>query len=108
MNTISHLGLAPSVQGLSGSPSPGAGPIAPDSQPGSQPAFKNMLLEAINEVNQMQQQADQAVQSWATGGDVNPAEVLTAVQKADLSFRMMMQVRNKMVQAFDEIRNIRV
>jgi flagellar hook-basal body complex protein FliE len=56
----------------------------------------------------MQQSADQAVEQLVTGGDVNPAEVLTAVQKADLAFRMMIQVRNKMVQAYNEIQNMRV
>ena len=39
---------------------------------------------------------------------VNPAEVLTAVQKADIAFRMMMQIRNKMVQAYQEVQNIRM
>jgi flagellar hook-basal body complex protein FliE len=43
-----------------------------------------------------------------TGEDVNPAEVLTAVQKADMAFRMMMQIRNKLVQAYDEVKSIRV
>jgi flagellar hook-basal body complex protein FliE len=39
---------------------------------------------------------------------VNPAEVLTAVQKADLAFRMMMQIRNKLVSAYEDIQNIRI
>ena len=56
----------------------------------------------------MQQDADQAVESLVTGGDANPAEVLTAVQKADIAFRLMIQVRNKMVQAYEEIKNLRV
>jgi len=56
----------------------------------------------------MQQSADRAVEQLATGGDVTPAEVMTAVQKADIAFRMMMQVRNKLVQAYDEVKNIRV
>jgi flagellar hook-basal body complex protein FliE len=56
----------------------------------------------------MQQAADQAVEKLATGGDVNPAEVLTAVQKADIAFRMMMQMRNKIVSAYQEVQNIRV
>ena len=43
-----------------------------------------------------------------TGADVNPAEVLTSLQKADLSFRMMMQVRNKLIQAYQEIKDIRI
>lgn len=70
--------------------------------------FKNVLLDSIHEVNAVQQQADQAVETLVTGGDIEPAEVLTAVQKADLAFRMLMQVRNKIVAAYDEVRNIRV
>lgn len=70
--------------------------------------FKNVLLDSIREVNSMQLEANQAVESLATGGDVNPAEVLTAVQKADLAFRMMMQVRNKLTQAYEEVKSIRV
>ncbi len=70
--------------------------------------FKNVLLDSIHEVNAVQQQADQAVETLVTGGDIQPAEVLTAVQKADLAFRMLMQVRNKIVAAYDEVRNIRV
>jgi flagellar hook-basal body complex protein FliE len=71
-------------------------------------SFKEFLVDSIREVNSMQQSADQAVEQMVTGGDVNPAEVLTAVQKADLAFRMMIQVRNKMVQAYNEIQNMRV
>ena len=71
--------------------------------------FKDYLVDSIKEVNTMQQDADQAVEQLVTGsGDVNPAEVLTAVQKADIAFRMMMQVRNKMVQAYQEVQNLRV
>ena len=73
-----------------------------------QASFKEFMLEALDHVNSMQQHADQAVEQLMTGGDVNPAEVLTAVQKADLSFRMMMQIRNKLVQAFQEIKEIRI
>ena len=71
-------------------------------------SFKDMLLNSIGEVNTMQQAADQAVEKMAVGGDVSPAEVLTAVQKADIAFRMMMQIRNKIVQAYQEVQNIRV
>jgi flagellar hook-basal body complex protein FliE len=72
------------------------------------PSFKDMLLDSIKQVNTMQQDADRAVETLFTGGDVNPAEVLTAVQKADLAFRMMMQIRNKLVAAYEEIQNIRI
>jgi flagellar hook-basal body complex protein FliE len=71
-------------------------------------SFKNMLLDSIQEVNSAQLEADRAVENMFTGGDTNPAEVLTAVQKADLAFRMMMQVRNKLVQAYQEVKDIRI
>jgi flagellar hook-basal body complex protein FliE len=88
-------------------------PIAPALPPqaageaGGQP-FKNILLEALDQVNSMQSQANEAVEQLVTGGDVNPAEVLTTLQKADMSFRLMMQIRNKLVQAYQEINNIRI
>jgi len=77
---------------------------------GGQPdgSFKDFLVNSIQEVNSMQQAADQAVEKLAAGQDVNPAEVLTAVQKADIAFRMMMQIRNKLIQAYQEVQNIRV
>ena len=74
----------------------------------SQHTFKNLVLEAIDHVNQMQQNADQAVETLMTGGDANPAEVLTAMQKSDMTFRLMMQIRNKLVQAYQEIKEIRI
>ena len=70
--------------------------------------FKDFLLDSIHEVNSMQADADRAVEAFATGGDVNPAEVLTAVQKADLAFSTVMQIRNKLVQAYQDIQNIRI
>ena len=71
-------------------------------------SFKNCLLDSIQQVNDMQQQADSAVEKFATGGDVSTAEVLTAVQKADLAFKMMLQIRNKLVQAYQDVQDIRV
>ena len=71
-------------------------------------SFRDFLVDSIREVNSMQQEADRAVESLATGGDTTPAEVLTAVQKADIAFKLMMQVRNKMIDAYEEIRNMQV
>jgi flagellar hook-basal body complex protein FliE len=100
MNPITGLPLTPPVTPpVPGMPTAGAA--------GGQP-FKNFLLEALNQVNTMQSQANEAVQQLVTGGDVNPAEVLTTLQKADISFRMMLQIRNKLVQAYQEVNNIRI
>lgn len=75
---------------------------------GDSTSFKDMLVNSIKEVNTMQHDADKAVEALFTGEDVNPAEVLTAVQKADLAFRLTMQMRNKAMDVYREIRDIRI
>ena len=99
MNPISNLPLAGQVPPT---------PARLDPASNSTGSFKNLLVEGLNQMNAMQQDADAAVQQLATGGDVNPAEVLTAVQKADMAFRMTLQIRNKLVQAYQEIKEIRI
>ncbi|MCL2346896.1 MAG: flagellar hook-basal body complex protein FliE [Planctomycetaceae bacterium] len=71
-------------------------------------SFGKLLTDSIGEVNSLQQNADTAVETLMTGGAIGTAEVLTAVQKADIAFKLMMQIRNKLVSAFQEIQNIRV
>jgi flagellar hook-basal body complex protein FliE len=101
-----------SIQSLNSQSLASAGSLAQGNKAAAQQtegaSFKNLLLESINDVNALQQDADRAVEGLFTGEDVNPAEVLTAVQKADLAFRMMMQIRNKLVAAYDEVKNIRI
>jgi len=72
------------------------------------PSFKQLMLQSLQDVNATQQQAAQAVESLMTGGDVEPTAVLTAVQKADLSFRLMLQMRNKVMQVYQEVKDIRI
>jgi flagellar hook-basal body complex protein FliE len=90
---------------------PPTAPLAPArsaAAPAGEQPFKNILLEALDQVNSMQSQADEAVHQLVTGGDQNPAEVLTTLQKADMSFKLMLQIRNKLVQAYQEVNNIRI
>jgi flagellar hook-basal body complex protein FliE len=89
-------------------PQPPAPPALPQQAETNQPSFKNLLLEGIEQVNSMQQQADRAVEQLVTGGDVDAASVLTSIQKADMSFRMMMQIRNKLMQAYQEVKDMRI
>jgi flagellar hook-basal body complex protein FliE len=99
MNSVTSVGSVPL-------PPPPPPPNAPGASGSS--SFKNMLVDSLAQVNTMQQDANRAVESLMTGGSANPAEVLTAVQKADLAFRMMMQVRNKLVAAYQEIKDIKI
>ncbi|MEM9645519.1 MAG: flagellar hook-basal body complex protein FliE [Planctomycetota bacterium] len=70
--------------------------------------FAGLLMDQVSEVNQMQLGADDKVHALLTGEDVNEAEVLTAVQKADLAFRMLLQVRNKLMEAYREVQQIQI
>jgi len=100
MSAINNISTPPSI----------AMPQMPafDGQPVGGPSFKDMLTDSIQQVNTMQLEADQAVETMFSGGDVNPAEVLTAVQKADLAFRLTMQMRNKLMEVYQEIKDIRI
>jgi flagellar hook-basal body complex protein FliE len=71
-------------------------------------SFKDLLVNSIQQVNTMQLDADKAVETLFTGGAINPAEVLTAVQKADLAFRLTMQMRNKLMEVYQEVKDIRI
>jgi flagellar hook-basal body complex protein FliE len=56
----------------------------------------------------MQQDSNRAVELLASGGDIQAAEVLTSIQKADMTFRLMLQIRDKLMQAYQEINDIRI
>lgn len=70
--------------------------------------FKDLLMKSINEVNRLQNEADQATVNLATGETDNVTEVFTAVKKAELAFQTLMQIRNKLMDAYDEIKQMRV
>lgn len=71
-------------------------------------SFVDMVASGVMNVNEMQHGADDKVHELLTGGDVSQVEVITAVQKADMAFRLLVQVRNKLMAAYEEINAIRV
>jgi flagellar hook-basal body complex protein FliE len=70
--------------------------------------FGEILKDAISTVNELQKQSDQEMQKLMTGESQDLHTTVIAMQKADLSFQMMMQVRNKIVQAYQEIMRMQV
>ena len=71
--------------------------------------FGNMLQSALTSVNEAQQHATALSTSFVSGTqEANLAEVMIAAQKANLSFRAMTEVRNKLVNAYQEIMNMPV
>jgi len=99
------LGLIGSAQRI-GPDVPGAagGGGAPDP---NAPAFKDVLLKNLDEANKLQQDATQAVEDLQTGKRNDLEGVLLATAKADSAFKMIQAVRNKVVQAYEEIQQMR-
>lgn len=71
------------------------------------PDFAELLKQSVDRGAGMQIEADQSVMHALAGGDITQVEVLSSVKKADLALRMMLQVRNKVLDAYNEIQQIR-
>lgn len=78
-------------------------------RPTEGPGFGDLFKNALNQVNDTQQTASQMKQAFEAGStQASLAEVMIASQKANLSFRAMTEVRNKLVNAYQEIMNMPV
>ena len=81
----------------------------PASSPGTpQGEFGDMLKQAVTEINQLQNSADKAITNVQLGQSGSIHEAMIALEKADLSFRAMMQVRNKILEAYQEVMRMQV
>jgi len=79
---------------------------------GSPPAdaqnFKQFLLDSLDQVNQLQQESELAQEALATGRTDDVTQVMSAVEKADIAFNTMMAVRNKLVEAYQEVLRMQI
>ena len=71
-------------------------------------SFADTLKNSIEKVDKLQAEADQSVQELLTGNEQNLHQVMIAVEKANLSFQLMMQVRNKIIGAYEEMMRTQV
>lgn len=67
------------------------------------PTFGKFLQDAVDQVNELQNQSDAQIRNFMAGKGTDIHTVMMAVNKADISFQMMLQVRNKLVTAYQEI-----
>ena len=84
------------------------GPAASKPTAGSDGQFANVLKDSISEVNRLQEKSDAAVTALATTGKASLHETMIAMEEASVSFKLMMQVRNKIVEAYQEVMRIQV
>lgn len=72
------------------------------------PQFAEVLKKAIEDVSGLEKEADTALQQLAQGRHDNLHEAMIALQKADLSFKAMMEIRDKLINAYKEIMRMSV
>lgn len=70
------------------------------------PSFQDMLSQALHQVAGYESKAQSLVTQSISGGDVTQAEATIALREADLALRMMQQVRNKILEAYNEIKGM--
>ena len=70
--------------------------------------FMNQLEQAISKANNIQLEANQATEALMTGQTQNIHQTMVALQEADVSFQLMMQIRNKLLSAYEEIQRMQI
>src|SRR5438067_1682001 len=69
-------------------------------------SFADTLKGSIDEVAKLQQDASKAVQDLATGKTEDVTGVMTAMEKSDLAFKTLLSIRSKLMDAYEEIKNM--
>jgi flagellar hook-basal body complex protein FliE len=93
-------GTSPAVSGLLTSGASGAGATASNT---SATPFGDLLTNAVGQVNQLQDQAQATVSGLMTGSGVDVHQAMIATQKASMAFELSLAVRNKAVQAYQQV-----
>ena len=70
-------------------------------------SFKAILQDSIENVNSLQQEADKVLEKFYRG-EADQDQLVMAVKKSQLAFETLMQIRNKLMDAFDEIQRMRI
>lgn len=106
MNDITVQSNLKALQGLR----PGKNDVSPakGTESTEGPSFLDTLSQSLNKVNDLQKEADKAIEDFVAGETRNIHETMIAVNKADLAFRLTMQVRNKIVEAYQEVLRMQV
>jgi len=70
--------------------------------------FSEFVKRSLGDVNRQMLTADQAIDDLATGKSKDIHNTMIAMQKAEISFEVVMQIRNKLMTAYDEIRRMSI
>jgi flagellar hook-basal body complex protein FliE len=72
------------------------------------PSFKDTLKTFMTDVNDMQNKADESIEKMAAGEITDVHQVMAAVEEANVAFNMMMEIRNKVMDAYQEVMRMRL
>ena len=70
--------------------------------------FEEIFLNALRDASRLDNEAQQSIQTHVMGGDVTDIQVFTQMKKADLALKMLLQIRNKLLQGFQEIKQMQM
>ena len=82
--------------------------VTPEVSDPSSASFGDTLKDAVEKVNELQKDADIKMQKVATGESTNISEVMIAAERADIALKLMMSVRNKVIDAYQEVMKMQV
>jgi flagellar hook-basal body complex protein FliE len=87
-----------------GMPQPPQGRLKPEAAADARgPSFGELVQSSLSRVNRLQQDADQAIVAVSSGQSQHLHQTMIAMEKADTAFQYLMQIRNKIVSAYQEI-----
>ena len=101
------------VDGVGMNPAGPIGPLGPGSlKKAAEPAegeraFSDILKDSIENVNRLQSEADVMLEKY-TKGEVSQDQVMVAFKKSQIAFEALLQIRNKLVEAFEEVQRMRI
>lgn len=87
---------------------PDAPGVGAASGAGNGGTFSEILRKSVDEVNTLQGQSDTAIKELVAGRSKNIHETMLTIERADTSLKLMMQVRNKILDAYREIMRMQV
>ena len=83
-------------------------PAVPSGSTEGGKSFKDVLSEAVNEVQKLRTDADQTIKDLVAGDIKDVSQAMVAVEKADIAFQTLMTVRSKVLNAYEEIMRMQV
>ena len=101
LDAIAGVALANPAQGMRGLGATGL--VRAGQADGTVAPFADLLTDAVNDVNQLEDHAQKAIAGLMTGSGVDVHQAMIATQKASMAFELSLAVRNKAVQAYQQV-----